>query len=135
MKTWLKSTLSILLGIMILVTGSGVSLAKMVCLKSGYTQITLNEPDDCCQHEHNYAPVTIEEKCCDISSLSIELYQYLNSATQSIEKTLSIVEVASPSTITFASYSNVITTHFREYCDPPESSIPPIRIFSKSFLI
>lgn len=136
MNRWLKSTLSILLGVIILVTGSGVSLAKMVCVKSGYTSITINVPDDCCQHEHEHAPVTIEEKCCDISSMHVDILQYVVSATQNIQKSFVSIEV--PSTLSdfgYAQSDNAVAADFRNFSSPPESSYPPVRIFTKSFLI
>ena len=133
MNRWLKSTLSILLGVMILATGSGLSLAKMVCLKSGYTQITLSGPDDCCQHEHEHAPVTIEEKCCDISSMDVDMLQYLVSATQNIQKSVA-VEIPN-NLFCFDSFEVVRSSQLREQTLSLECSAPPIRILTKSFLI
>lgn len=134
MNHWLKSSISILLCVLILATGSGLSFAKMVCLKSGYTQISLNEPDDCCKHEHEHAPMTIEEKCCDISSMDISILQYLASATQNIQKSDVAVEVPT-SLVSFDTFNVVLDSKFREHNAPLETSAPPIRIFTKSFLI
>lgn len=135
MKFWLKSSLSIVIGIMILLAGSGFSLAKMVCLKSGYTQISLNEPDDCCKHEHEHAPVTIEEKCCDISNISIEVFQYLNSATQTVQKSFASAVFFSPNGLSVQSTSTVSTNQCSGPALPPDIDEPPIRILTKSFLI
>ncbi len=136
MNRWLKSTLSILLGAMILVTGSGVSLAKMVCAKSGYTSISINVPDDCCKHEHEHAPVTIEEKCCDISNMKIDILQYVVSATQNIEKSVVWFDVSSAlSAFDYAQSDNSVCIELRRFSFPHESSYPPVRIFTKSFLI
>jgi len=136
-KTWFKSTISILLGVLILLTGSGISLAKMNCLKSGATEITWNTPDDCCKHEHGHAPVTIEEKCCDISNVNIDILQYITSATQNLQKSLVWFDV--PSTLSFfgsAQNDKVCLTRFWKPQDlPDDSSSPPIRIFTKTFLI
>jgi len=136
MNRWLKSTLSIVLGVMILVTGSGVSLAKMVCVKSGYTSISLNTPDDCCKHEHEQAPVTIEEKCCDISSMHVDILQYVVSATQNIEKSFVSIEVPSVLSALCTAWSdNKLSADIRRCSLPVESSYPPVRILTKSFLI
>ncbi len=134
MNGWLKSTLSFLLGAIILVTGSGVSLAKMVCAKSGSTSITLNVPDDCCTHEHEHAPVTIEEKCCDISNMHLDIMQYIVSATQNIQK--SVVSVDVPAiTFSFDSYSEIVSAVVREHCDTELKDSPPIRILTGTFII
>jgi hypothetical protein len=134
MKSWLKPSLAVVLGILILLAGSGISLAKMACVKSGYTSITLNEPDDCCQHEHEHAPVSFEEKCCDISSMHIEALQYLNSSSQNIQK--SFVSIAIPA-VAFHSdaYSETVSAVAREHCDTEFTSSPPIRILTRTFLI
>jgi hypothetical protein len=135
-KTWFKSAISILLGILILLTGSGISLAKMNCLKSGDIEITWNTPDDCCKHEHAHAPVTIEEKCCDISSVNIDILHYVVSATQNIQKSLAWFDVSSTlSVLDFGQNDKVVSTIIRQYTIPPGSSSPPIRIFTKTFLI
>lgn len=132
---WAKSTISIFLGILILVTGSGVSLAKMVCLKSGYTQFSLNEPDDCCPHADEVPAISFEEKCCDISSMNVDVLHYLVSATQSIEKSVAVFDVPTGIVFDFVSLQHVNTSQFCDLADPPELSTPPIRIFAKSFLI
>ncbi len=137
MKIWLKSTISILLGIMILVTGSGVSLAKMVCLKSGYIQFSLSEPDDCCPpHEEQTSDVIIDEKCCDISSMNIDILDYLVSATQNIEKSVVIFNIPSTLSVLDCAQTDNAGTII-SWFDPGslESSLPPIRILTKSFLI
>lgn len=134
MKSWLKSGIAILLGAIILLMGSGVSIAKMVCLKSGHTAITLNKPDDCCKHEHEHAPVELEEKCCDVSSLNVEALQYVSAAQQNIVKSIDFVELPSLD-FGIAAFTDVVTLKFREHAVPQDLSIPPVRIFTKSFLI
>lgn len=135
MKAWLKSAISIFLGMLILVTGSGISLAKMVCLKSGHIEFSLNEPDDCCPRSEHKADVTIDEKCCDISSINVDVLHYIVSATQSIEKSVALFDIPSGIVFDFVSLEHVNTSHFCGLSDPPELSTPPIRIFTKSFLI
>lgn len=130
----LKSVVSILLGALILVTGSGVTLAKMVCLKSGHTEITLNIPDDCCKHEHAHAPVTIEEKCCDITNMNVDILQYVVSATQNIQKSFVAIEIPA-ATFNYDSYSEIVTVVFREHAETENLTFPPIRVLHRTFLI
>lgn len=134
MNPLVKSTLSVLLSIMMLVTGSGVSLAKMVCVKSGYTTISVSDPDECCKHEHKHPPVTIEEKCCDISSVHISALQYLTTASQNIQKSLTCVELPALS-FNFDVHSDVVSSVVREHCDTELTDSPPIRVLTGNFLI
>lgn len=136
MNRWLKSIVALFLGVIILLTGTSLTLAKMVCLKSGYTSITFNKPDDCCKHEHEHAPVTIEEKCCDVSSMHLEALQYLVSSSQNIQKSFVAIEVTSPlSTFGYAQFDNAFLNHARRLSLPIASSYPPIRILTRTFLI
>lgn len=134
MNSWSKSCLAIFLGVIILLTGSSLTLAKMVCLKSGYTSITLNKPDDCCKHEHEHAPFTLEEKCCDVSSMHIDVLQYLTSSSQNIQKSMVCVEVPTL-TFHFDSYSEIVSAVVREHSDKELTSLPPIRILTRTFII
>lgn len=136
MKIWFKATISIFLGVLILITGSGISLAKMVCLKSGYTEISFATPDDCCKHEHEHSPVTIEEKCCDISNVSFDILHYIASASQHIEK--SVVWTVTHATLSYTDYSRIYyrsAENYQNYLYPPDLSSPPLRVFTKTFLI
>jgi hypothetical protein len=134
MNRWLKSIVSVFLGVIILLTGSSVTLAKMVCLKSGYTSITLNKPDDCCKHEHEHAPVNIEEKCCDLSSMHLEALQYLSSSSQNIQKSMVFIEVPALQ-FSFDSFSEIVSAVVREHCDTELAASPPIRILTGTFRI
>lgn len=132
MKSWLKSGLAILIGVMILLMGSGVSIAKMVCIKSGHTEIAINTVEDCCGHEQE-APVSIEGKCCDVSSLQIEAQQFLVSSSQHLEKAFVCIEV--PTVLFSAQALNNTPAVVREYVDPDITSSPPLRILFRSFQI
>lgn len=134
MNRWLKSIVALFLGVIILLTGTSLTLAKMVCLKSGYTSITFNKPDDCCKHEHEHAPVTIEEKCCDVSSMHLEALQYLISSSQNFEKSTVFVEVPAVA-FNFDSYSEIVSSVVREHCDTELAKSPPIRILTGTFII
>lgn len=135
MNRWLKSIVALFLGVIILLTGTSLTLAKMVCLKSGYTSITFNQPDECCKHEHADAPVTIDEKCCDVSSMHLEALQYLISSSQNIQKSFVAIEVAPLSIFDYTRFDNSVSNQVRRFSIPIESSLPPIRILTGTFLI
>lgn len=134
MNRWLKSFVSILLGAMILFTGSSVSLAKMVCAKSGATSITLNKPDECCVHDHEHAPFNFEEKCCDVSSMHLDALQYIVTSSQNIQKSVLFIEVPAVA-FSFDSYSEIVSAVAREHCETELADSPPIRILTGTFII
>ncbi len=136
MKIWFKSAVSIVLGILILLSGSGITLAKMVCLKSGSVSISFAAPEDCCGEEDCDDQAVIEERCCDISNVSIAVLEYVGASTQSFEKSniwfnapiiLPLLDCA-------RSDKNAMHTIFLKN-QPPKLFSPPIRIFTKTFLI
>jgi hypothetical protein len=136
MKSLFRSTISIVLGVMILLTGSGVSLAKMVCIKSGYMTISVSQPDDCCKHEHDHAPVTLEEKCCDVSSMHVAALQFLIASSHNIEKSFVAIELpAALSSLGFDQSNQSVSLELRRHGTFLASSYPPIRIFTRTFLI
>ncbi len=135
MKIWFKASVSIFLGILILITGSGISLAKMVCLKSGYTSITLTTPDDCCGESEHPEDSVIEEKCCDISNVNVDVLHYLVASTQTLEKSIGWFVLPSRLVADFGSFEQLITTTFRRNIFPPTIFAPPMRILTKTFLI
>jgi hypothetical protein len=135
MFNWVKIPITIIIAVMILFSGAGISLAKMVCLKSGYTEITLNTPDDCCAHEHEHAPVTIEEKCCDISNINVDLEQFITSGFNHIIKADYWMPVASMLNFDFGTFSKVSLYNFNLADAASESSGPLVRILIQSFLI
>lgn len=134
MQSWVKSSVSILLGIMFMLSGGSFSLAKMVCLKSGNSVITVNTPDDCCAHEHEHAPVTIEERCCDISNLNVDALHFLVSSSSHFEKAVTCAALP----VYLNSYTAVQFT--AEDSAPlqeriPDVHAPSIRILTKSFQV
>ena len=66
MNKVVHSCTSILLSTLILFTGSGLIVGKMVCLKSGYELISLEQAKDCCDDNSNKSK--IDSRCCDISN-------------------------------------------------------------------
>ena len=135
MNRWLKGIVTILLSTLILLGGSGISLAKMVCLKSGYTEISLNTPDECCAHEHEHAPVTIEEKCCDISNMSVDLENFITSNSSQIIKTDYWFPVAFLINFDFFTFSKASLFNFNTHNADPDLSGPLVRILIQSFQI
>lgn len=135
MIRWLKGIVTILLSALILLGGSGISLAKMVCLKSGYTEITLNTPDECCKHEHEHAPVTLEEKCCDISNMNVDLQQFITSNYNQIIKTDYWLPVAFLINFDFFTFSKASLFNFNMHNADPDLSGPLVRILIQSFQI
>lgn len=135
MNRWLKGIVTILLSALILLGGSGISLAKMVCLKSGYTEITLNTPDECCAHEHEHAPVTIEEKCCDISNMSVDLENFITSNYSQIIKTDYWLPVAFLINFDFFTFSKASLFNFNTLNTDLDLSGPLVRILIQSFQI
>lgn len=82
MKSWFKTGMIFILGLLILLSTGGFSLAKMICLKSGYTTISFNTPEDCCKDREQKTVFSFKAKCCDISTLNIHALQYLATAQQ-----------------------------------------------------
>lgn len=58
--------ISIFLSTIILFSGSGLIVGKMVCLKSGYELISLEQAKECCDDDSN--ETRIDDRCCDISN-------------------------------------------------------------------
>lgn len=135
MNRWLKGIVTVFLSTLILLGGSGISLAKMVCLKSGYTEITLNTPDDCCAHEHEHAPVTIEEKCCDISNMSVDLENFIASSSSQIIKTDYWFPAAFLIHFDFFTFRNASLFNCNVHNPAPDLSGPLVRILIQSFQI
>jgi hypothetical protein len=76
MKRLLSSSLSILLAVTILVTGTAFTVKKMVCLVSGKVNIGLYDVKGCCGKEDERSKSDEQEissKCCTYSSESFHL--------------------------------------------------------------
>jgi hypothetical protein len=74
-KKALHISLSILLSTIILVSGSGLTIGKMVCLKSGHKIISAKEAKDCCTDGINTA--SIKDQCCDVSNFNFHPNNFL----------------------------------------------------------
>jgi hypothetical protein len=75
MNKFVRISTSLLLSLFILVSGSGLIIGKMVCLKSGYVQISANEVKDCCDDEEIATEFT--DKCCAISNFAFHQQQFV----------------------------------------------------------
>jgi hypothetical protein len=71
MKTLQKIT-SVFLAVTFLVSSLGFTVNKMVCLKSGYTKLSLLHVKDCCPEKKSSIPV-IKSDCCDITNTFFDL--------------------------------------------------------------
>ena len=74
MKTLQKLT-SVLLIMAVLLFSIGLTMNKMVCLKSGKIKISLHQVKNCCK-EKTSDQTTIKSNCCDISSAFFGLDNY-----------------------------------------------------------
>lgn len=75
MNKFVRISTSLLLSLFILVSGSGLIIGKMVCLKSGYVQIAANEVKDCCNDDA--LTFQYKDKCCDISNVGFQQQQFV----------------------------------------------------------
>lgn len=134
MQSLLKTSVSVFLCVLMLAAGSGLSLAKMICAKSGHVAISLSVPDGCCKHEAEQSASAFKEKCCDVSTMQIEKLQYINAASHNIEKSVDFIQLPSLD-FGVTAYTDVVSVKFREHAVQKKLCSPPVRIFTKSFLI
>ncbi len=70
MKAFFKTTLPLLLCLVILLTGGGFSLGKMACSKTGAVALQFGNADDCCaetfvETDDCCAVAPVDQPCCD----------------------------------------------------------------------
>jgi hypothetical protein len=75
MNKFVRISTSLLLSLFILVSGSGLIIGKMVCLKSGYVQISANEVKDCC--DNGKIATEFNDQCCAINNLAFQQQHFL----------------------------------------------------------
>src|SRR4051812_7948527 len=75
MNKFVRISTSLLLSLIILLSGSGLIIGKMVCLKSGHVLISANEAKDCCKDEKG--KTEFNDQCCDISNFSFQHQQFI----------------------------------------------------------
>lgn len=69
-----KNILPSLFAILFLLLSFNVSINKMVCLKSGFTTVSIANNKDCCKEESNRS--IVKATCCDVLNFSINLKEY-----------------------------------------------------------
>jgi hypothetical protein len=76
MKTLFRSSLAFFLVLVLLAAGSGATIGRMVCLKSGRSIVRLQPVNDCCA-ERTQKTSTIGDHCCSIQNFVLQTDQYL----------------------------------------------------------
>lgn len=71
MKKALRLFVAILLSGIILVTGTGMTFGKMVCIETGYRKLDYKQVEDCCL-KNRKAPVIVKDVCCDITNIDLK---------------------------------------------------------------
>jgi hypothetical protein len=66
------------MAVLFLVSGMGITMSRMSCLKSGKTRVAFHELKDCCAKKSD-VPVAIKENCCDIKTSSLKLANFQSS--------------------------------------------------------
>ncbi|MEO5645391.1 MAG: hypothetical protein ABIQ40_06945 [Bacteroidia bacterium] len=123
---------SLFLSLFILVSGSGLIIGKMVCLKSGYVQIAANEVKDCCNDQAK--AVQFKDQCCDINNVAFQQQQFVGQ-NQLVVKASDVSSIiVLPDFLIFSTANFVSTgTHFSP-SDPPDlisgsSALPLLCVF------
>jgi hypothetical protein len=121
-----RITVSLMLSCLILVSGSGLIIGKMVCLRSGYTVIVPQKMEDCCKTvddccEEGTAPAfAFEGECCDVKNLAFEAYDFTPGSDISLK-------VPSPLTLFFIpatrNGNTAFAAHTPLYAHPPHPLI------------
>lgn len=82
MNTIQKIT-SVFLVIVLLLSGLGFTINKMVCLKSGKVKISLIHVKNCCSGKTSDKP-TIKSNCCDLKNTTFNLDDFSSSQKTTI---------------------------------------------------
>lgn len=118
MNKFIRISTSLLLSILILVSGSGLVIGKMVCLKSGYMQIAANEVKDCCDDEK----ITPEfaDQCCAISNVAFQQQNFISQNQLLIKAADASSLVVLPEFLTFIAVDFEFSQHYFSPSDPPD---------------
>ena len=92
MKLFQKIT-AVFLCLFILAFSLGLTINKMVCLKSGKVKIALTPIKDCCSKKSS-AKTSLKTHCCDFSSLSLKLNEYNPSQENHVLVTANYIAIA-----------------------------------------
>jgi hypothetical protein len=130
MKRFFRLTILLTLTALVLFTGSGFTLSKMLCVGSGKVKYSLTEQDDCCKGEKETA--TLESKCCDVSNQLIKIDSF------KLDKSFNLVSICLFPTKLFCSPEPLFVKSFTRFTFN-DSSPPPfgvkLLVLISSFLI
>lgn len=118
MNKLVRISTSLLLSVLILVSGSGLIIGKMVCLKSGYVQISANEAKDCCDDEEIATEFT--DQCCAITNLTFHQQQFVGQDQLLIKATDVSSLIVLPEFLTFATANFDFSQHSFSSSNPPD---------------
>ncbi len=117
-----RISVSLLLSCLILVSGSGLIIGKMVCLRSGHTVIVPQKMEDCCKTaddccEEETAPeFAFEGECCDVKNLAFEAFDFTP---------VSDISLKAPAPLTLFSVPAALHAHTFTSSATPHSTHPP----------
>ncbi|MDQ3110059.1 MAG: hypothetical protein M3R17_09205 [Bacteroidota bacterium] len=118
MNKAVRISTSLLLSLLLLVSGSGLIIGKMVCLKSGYTQITTNEAKDCCLHEEGKA--SFEDQCCAVNNISFQQQHFVSQNQQVIKSFAAPAFISFPAFLAFTPADLHLNSQKFFIADPPD---------------
>ena len=132
MNKIVRISTSLLLSLLILVSGSGLIIGKMVCLKSGYVQISANEAKDCCTDEE--LQTQFNDQCCAISNFSFQQQQFVGQDQLLLKSPGNFSLIALPEFLSFQTSSFHFPSQHHCFSNPPEllsgsSALPLLCVF------
>jgi hypothetical protein len=133
MNKVVRISTSLLLSLFILVSGSGLIIGKMVCLKSGYVHISANEVKDCCDDEEEIK-TEFTDHCCDISSLAFQQQQFVGQ-NQLLVKSSDVTSlIVLPEFLAFTTANFNSSQHCFSSSNPPDllsgaAALPLLGVF------
>lgn len=125
-----RITLSLLLSGLILVSGSGLIIGKMVCLRSGHTVIVPQKMEDCCKTaddccEEETAPeFAFEGECCDVKNLAFEAYDFTPVSDVTVKVPAPLTLFFLPAALHGSAFTLSATPHYAYPPDPLLSAGP-----------
>jgi hypothetical protein len=118
MNKLVRISTSLLLSLFILVSGSGLIISKMVCLKSGYVQISANEAEDCCTDDDQKAE--FKDQCCAISNFSFQQQQFVGQNQLQLKSPDNYSLIVLPEFLLFSTNSFYFSSQHELFPNPPE---------------
>jgi hypothetical protein len=131
-KKPLRISISIFLSALILLSGSGLVIGKMICLKSKHQIIFASEAKECCGKES--ATTSFHSKCCDVTNIAFHQNNFVPANHLSLKSTSTVITTFLPVNITSLSFCAVSEQQFSLYKNPPpgsgpSSSLPLLGVF------